>query len=328
MREFGFELRLCGYLASGTEVIARQLGGGVRRPGGRILDILTVEPGPHFERRAEITAEAIPDAAIRANVGAGHAQYWKTAFEPVDISVDQARAIVDRAVEIGFFERDRRRGREYIRQTVRYPREWFGRIRAIENKPDLSRPGELVQQLRMDVALGLVDEVVLATGSYVTRAHLNRLPDEVGVWRFQDNELEAVRSPVPLATGDSGVEIIGTRGGETEIRIVPADEKAHRRRQLAEAAYGKGWRTFDYPACTHGDARRIGDTRALPFCSYHNRLVDAAVECGPSCPGFQPAEPIDIDLGKHREQSSPWVAEPDGHTRTQSALDRFDHRRE
>lgn len=328
MREFGFELRLCAHLEDGHTILGRQLGGGVRRPGGRIIDVITVDPGATFDHRTAITPETIPDAAIRADVGAGHATYWKTAFEPVDIPVDRAGAIVERAVDIGFFERVRQNGREYIRQTVRYPSEWFGRIRAIENKPDLSQPGELVTQLRTDVALGLVDEVILTTGSYVTRAHLNRLPDEVGVWRFHNGQLEEIRPAVPLATGESGVEIVATRRGKTDIRIVSANEKTHRRRQLAEAAYGKGWRTFDYPACTHGHARAIADTGALPYCTYHDRLVNSASECGQSCAGFDPAEPVDIDLGKQREQSSPWVAEPDGYARTQSALDRFDHRRE
>ena len=44
MREYPFELALCAHLeASAEAVVARQIGGGVRAPAKRVLDVLVVE---------------------------------------------------------------------------------------------------------------------------------------------------------------------------------------------------------------------------------------------------------------------------------------------
>jgi len=323
VREFGFELRLCARLEADGELVARQLGASVRRPGNRILDVLVVEPGPGFFDRRAVTAAEIPDLAIEADVGVGRARSRRTAFRDLDVNPDTARAVAERAVEVGFFEQERRGGRTFVRGTARYPADWFGRLVAVENKPDLGRPGDLRAQLRTDVALGLVDEVVLATASYVTRAHVNRIPDEVGIWRFRGGEVEVVREPEPLPVGEPGVEIVEERPGRTDVEVVGAEEKARRRRRLAERAYGKGWRTYDLPGCANADAVEVAGVSGLPYCSYHDRVVDPAAECGPACPGFDAAAPPDVDLPAARDRTSPWVAEPDGFGRRQAGLDRF-----
>ncbi|RQG96448.1 DUF5787 family protein [Natrarchaeobius chitinivorans] len=333
MSEFAFELELCAHLESRREeVLARQLGASVADPGGRILDVVAVEPGPGFDDRAAITSETIPDAAIESAVGTGRARYWKEAFAD-DCHPDHARRATERACEIGFFERELRNGREYVRQVARYP-EWADRIVGIENKPDLGRPGDLESQLRTDVSLALVDEVVLATESYVTRAHLNRIPEEVGVWRVHRDdrrdeetrtlEIDVVREPTELPVDEPGVEPLEFRPGRTEIAVVSADAKARSRRRLAERAYGKGWRTYEMPgcgACSPTDADDFGAT--LPFCTWNGRLVDAASECGPSCPGYEPADASTADLEGERDRRTPWKADPDGRRRRQSGLDRF-----
>ncbi len=279
MDEFGFELSLCARLEGEGVIVSRQLGGAVHAPGSRILDIVCVEPGPEFDRRAAITPRTVPALAIEADIGPGRARYWKDAF---DCHPDRARAITDRAVEIGFFESERRGGREYVRQTARYP-DWFSSIIAIENKPDLDEPGDLKRQLRFDVSLGLVNEVVLATESYVTRAHLNRIPDAVGVWRFDahgddDQRIEVVREPTPLDPEDRGVELRERGRLRTDIEIVSFEEKVRKRRQLAERAYGKGWRPDDIPAA---------------------------------------------EREERRDRRTPWVADPEGTKRRQAGLDRF-----
>ncbi|WP_266078877.1 DUF5787 family protein [Haladaptatus caseinilyticus] len=315
MREFPFELALCAHLEATTnDVLARQIGGGVHSPSNRIIDVLCVEPGPAFDARTKLTSERIPDAAIECSVGVGQARYWRTAF---DTSPEYAREVVDRAVEIGFFERERSGGREYVRQVARYP-DWFGRLIGIENKPDLADPGDLETQLRKDVSLGLVDEVVLATESYVTRAHLNRIPDEVGVWRFEGEEIEIVREPTPLRTDEVGTELIEQHAGKTDVRIVNADEKARQRRRMAERAYGKGWRTYEFPGCEEIEPRDGG----LPYCHWKGRVVNPT-RCGAGCPGYDPADPPDIDLDSKRESRTPWVADPVGRKRRQSGLDAF-----
>ncbi|OAQ52230.1 hypothetical protein HTG_11455 [Natrinema mahii] len=333
MSEFAFELELCARLEERDGgIVARQLGGSVANPGGRILDVLCVEPGPEFDDRAALTSETIPDAAIESAVGTGRARYWKDAF---DCHPERARSATERAVEIGFFERDYEASaasnREYVRQVARYP-DWYDRIVGIENKPDLGRPGDLERQLRTDVGLALVDEAILATESYVTRAHLHRIPDEVGVWRIHRGgtaagdglEIEVIREPTPLASDEPGIEPLAAHPGRTEIEVVSPDAKARARRRLAERAYGKGWRTYGFPNCT---ACRPDDASGatLPYCEWTGRVVDANSECGPDCPGHEPrsAAEIAVDLEAERDRRTAWEAEPDGKRRRQSGLDRF-----
>lgn len=323
MREFGFELRLCARLEAEGRLVARQLGAGVHRPGTRVVDVLVVEPGPGFARRRELTAAEVPHLAIEADVGVGRARSRRAAVADLDVHPEAAREALRRAVEVGFYERVRTGGRERYRQVARYPDDWFDRLVAVENKPDLGRPGDLEAQLRTDVSLGLVDAVVLATESYVTRAHLNRLPDAVGVWRFHGDELEVVREPAPLPVGEPGVEIVERLAGRTDVQVVGPDAKARRRRQLAERAYGKGWRTYAMPGCGRAQATSVDGVGGLPHCAHHGRLVDPGSECGPACPGHDPAAPPPVDLGDERDRTSPWVADPPGHTRVQTALDRF-----
>ncbi|QLK27429.1 DUF5787 family protein [Natrinema zhouii] len=334
MSEFAFELELCAHLESRREgIVARQLGGSVADPGGRILDVLCVEPGPEFDDRVAITSESIPDAAIESAVGTGRARYWKDAF---DCHPERARSALERALEISFFERDHAAsttsGRDYVRQVARYP-DWYRRIVGIENKPDLGRPGDLEAQLWTDVSLALVDEVVLATESYVTRAHLHRIPEEVGVWRVHRDgsdagrslEIEVIREPTPLSVDEPGIEPLESHPGRTEIEVVSPAAKARTRRRIAERAYGKGWRTYRFPACmacepTDPDA--VGAT--LPYCEWAGRVVDPGSECGPSCPGYDSAATSDVDLEAERDQRTPWRADPEGKRRRQSGLDQFE----
>ena len=333
MSEFAFELELCAHLEDRDDgILARQLGASVADPGGRILDIVRLEPGAAFDDRTAITDESIPDAAIEADVGPGRARYWKDAF---DCRPVRARRATERACEIGFFERERRNGRTYVRQVARYP-DWYDRIVGIENKPDLGRPGDLEAQLRTDASLGLVDEIVLATESYVTRAHLNRIPDSVGVWRVHrgdgatvdgDLGIEVVREPTPLPVDEPGVEPLEFHPGRTDIAIVDPEAKARGRRRIAERAYGKGWRTYAFPDC--GACRADDSSGAtLPYCEWNGRVVDAGSECGPSCRGHDPVPGTgsgsDIDLEAERDRRTPWVGTPEGKRRRQSGLDRFE----
>jgi len=314
VREFAFEVALCSAIER-DGIVARQLGASVH--GRRVVDVITVEPGPAFDERVVITPERLPGAAIEADVGPGRARYWKEAF---DCHPDRAERAVELACERGFFERERRGGRTYVRQTTRYP-DWFDRLVAIENKPDLGRPGDLEAQLRTDVSLAVADEVVLATASHVTGAHLNRIPEEVGVWRFDPDtgERDVIREATELPVASSGVELIEQRPGRTDVRIVTAAEKARLRRRIAERAYGKGWRTYDLPAC--GQCRPDDD--GLPYCAWKDRPIHAGDECGTDCAGFDSADPPEIDRERLRDERTPWDPDPPGTQRTQSGLDRF-----
>ena len=316
--EFRFELALAAHLEATTDqLIARQLGGAVADPGCRIMDLCCVRPTDALADRAAITSREIPPLAIESDVGAGGAVDWRDAF---DCSVEHAQSVVDRAVECGFFTVERHNGRRYVRQTTRYP-DWIDSVVGIENKPDLDRPGDLDRQLRIDTALALFDTVVVATESYVTRAHLNRLPEVVGVWRFdpESGERTVVREPTPLATDEPGIEPTAAEPLRTDIEIVPPDAKNRRRRRIAERAYGKGWRPETLPGCEHATATDDG----RPYCAYYDRVVNPATDCGEGCPGYEPSEPPAVDLAAIRDERSPWVADPDGVSRSQSGLDRF-----
>lgn len=317
--EFGFELALCAHLERATDwVLARQLGAAVAAPGSRVMDVVGIEPGPDFPERARITDAAIPSATIEADVGVGEARYWRDAFHG---HPDLARERVDAAVESGFLSRERRGSREYVRQTARYPDDWVGKLVGVENKPDLGRPGDLERQLRFDVSLGLFDEVVLATASHVTGAHLNRLPEAVGVWRFDPDsgERTVVREPTPLPVDDAGVEVVEERPLRTDIAPVDPDSKARKRRRIAERAYGKGWRTYEFPDCAR--CRATADGR--PECGHFDRVVNPAEACAPDCPGFEAGEPPAVDRAALRDAATPWERDPAGTARRQSGLDRF-----
>ena len=319
MREFAFELATCAALEADSDgVVSRQLG-----THGRIVDVVKVRPGAAFERRTEITPESIPGPAIESDVGVGRASRPR---EAIDARPDRAAAIADRAVEVGFFEVERRGGRRYVRRAAAYP-DWIGGLRAFENKPDLDRPGDLELQLRKDVSLSLFDEVVLVTGSYVTGAHLNRLPDPVGVWRFdpEAGTFEVVRAAEPLPVDEPGLAVLEESPTRIDVEPVGADEKAALRRRIAERAYGKGWRPGRLPGCRKAEARGppFGPEDVLPYCAWKGRVVDPARECGPECEGHAPADPPPIDADAVRDARTLWVSDPEGVASEQVGLDRF-----
>jgi len=325
VQEYGFELALAAHLETERAgIVSRQLGTAVF--GRRIMDIVCVTPGPEFADRVQLTGQTIPSAAIESDIGPGRFRFIQDGF---DVAPDHARAIVERAAACGFFETQRRRGRTYVRQTTRYP-DWFDQLVGIENKPDLSRPGDLETQLLSDVALSLLDTVILATESYVTRAHENRIPDEVGIWRFdpETGERVVIREPTQLPTREGGVDILERSSARTAVRMVSPTEKVQARRRIAERAYGKGWRTYEFPGCSQLDPGNDGLPKtqreaALPYCQWHDRIVHPTSECGPACPGYRSAAPPDIDCESIRESKTAWVNEPAGCQRTQSGLDQF-----
>jgi hypothetical protein len=331
VREYAFELRLCAHLeAAGSVpgvgrsagVVARQLGTSVHAAGGRIVDTVCVLPGPSFGERVTLTSETVPPAVLDADVPVGEYERVTRVF---DGPPERARAVAERGADAGFLDVTRRDGQQVVRQVARYP-DWVGGLVGVENKPDLGRPGDLRRQLRHDASLGVLDYAVLATESHVTRAHLNRLPDEVGVWRVdfdRDGPVEVVREPELLDSTGPGLEVLDEHTARTDVRPVTADEKTRQRRRVAERAYGKGWRTFDLPPCaraaTGGDG--AGDA-TLPYCEHFERVVDPASECSPDCPGFVDADPPPADLDAERERRTAWQREAGGRRR-QAGLDQF-----
>jgi hypothetical protein len=321
VREYAFELALCAHYEAETDgLLARQLGASCH--GSRVMDVVEVEPGPGFDARISLCPGTIPAPVLESDIGPGTA---RDPHRALDVHPDRVEGIVDAAVEAGSLERERRNGRDLVRATGRYPDEWVGSLRGIENKPDLGRPGDLERQLRTDVSLALLDEVVLATASHVTGAHLNRIPEAVGVWRFDPSsgEREVVREPTPLE-GGWGVEPLDEHPGRTEVRVVSPAEKRRARRRLAERAFGKGWRPAAeaWPECARIAVGERDGTRPLPDCPWKGRIVDPASECGPACDGFDAAPAPDVAPEAARAEATPW--EPDaGERRRQTGLDRF-----
>jgi hypothetical protein len=321
VREYAFELALCAHHESATAgLLARQLGASCH--GSRVMDVVEVVPGPNFEDRVALCPGTVPAPVLESDIGPGTARDPQRAL---DVHPGRVEGIVDAGVRAGYLERERRDGRDLVRATGRYPEQWVGSLRGIENKPDLGRPGDLRQQLRTDVSLALLDEVVLATASHVTGAHLNRIPDAVGVWRFDPDTgtREVVREPTPL-DGEWGVEPLDEHPGRTEVRVVSAAEKRRARRRLAERAFGKGWRPAAeaWPECARVAVGERDGTGPLPDCPWKGRIVDSASECGPACEGFDAAPAPDVAPEAARADSTPW--DPDaGERRRQTGLDRF-----
>ncbi|WP_394294973.1 DUF5787 family protein [Haloquadratum walsbyi] len=317
--EFAFELALCSYLETTTEwVLSRQLGAAAVNPGRRIIDICGVVPGSSFDTRSMITDERIPERAIAGPAGVGTSVRRSDA---VDASPQTTKAVIEQALAADFFTIEHHNGYEHIRQTTRYPTEWFDRIIGIENKPDLKRPGELTRQLQVDISLGLFDAVILATKTHVTRAHLNRIPDAVGVWQFNpdtDNRT-IIRQPAELATGTPGIELGSDQSDHTEIHPVSSKEKTRARRRIAERAYGKGWRNYTLPSCAHAETQPDG----RPYCTEFDCVINPAQSCDTECPAHTHAEPPQYNKAKVRDARSPWNHDPPGARYRQSGLDRF-----
>jgi hypothetical protein len=329
VREYAFELRLCAHLeADGSVpgvgraagVVARQLGTSVHAAGGRIVDAVCVLPGPEFDDRVTLTSETVPPAVLDADVPVGEYERVTRVF---DGPPGRARAVAERGADAGVLDVTRRDGQRVVRQVARYP-DWVGGLVGVENKPDLGTPGDLQAQLRKDVSLGLFDRVVLATESYVTGAHLNRIPAEVGVWRVDLDDaapVEVVREPTPLDPDAPGLQVVERHANRTEVRVADPAAKARQRRRIAERAYGKGWRPAAFPACERATAHDVAGT-PLPRCAYVERVVEPRAECGPHCPGHDPAAPPAYAPEAERARRTAWRSDA-GLAREQSGLDRF-----
>jgi hypothetical protein len=317
--EFAFELALCSHLETTTEwVISRQLGAAVVHPGRRIIDICGVIPGSSFDTRSMITDERIPERAIAGPAGVGTSVRRSDA---IDGSPQTTEAAIEQALAADFFTIEHQNGQEHIRQTTRYPTGWFDQIIAIENKPDLKRPGELTRQLQVDISLGLFDAVILATKTHVTRAHLNRIPDAVGVWQFDPDTADRtiIKQSTKLATGTPGIELGSDQSDHTEIHPVSSEKKARARRRVAERAYGKGWRNYPLPSCAHAETQPDG----RPYCAEFNCVINPAQSCDTECPAYTHAEPPRCNSDGLRDERSPWHSDPPGVRHRQSGLDRF-----
>ncbi len=307
--EFGFELRCCRWAercwppdgdAAGPVLVARQLGTSRRR-----WDTVVLECDPDgLRERARFGEDPLDGDALDVlrHAPAGW-EYYRDALPEPAYPWRYVRESIHGAVDRGVLESRKRGGRIEIRRKWPYP-DWVDRIVAIENKPDLDAAAarRLGEQLEHDVALALADEVWVATrptGERVEPALLEGLPVEVGVVTLEPERLEASVEWYPrrLAVDEPGTLIAerpdggGWDASAARFEYVEADRKATRRLEIAERAYGRGWRSFHRtmrPDCRHFELRSPGG--AIPYCRAKGRLPTAR-ECAGSCPAFEPEPP-------------------------------------
>jgi len=313
--EFGFELRVCrwaernwppdGCTRDDGVLVARQLGVRDRR-----WDTIVLECDPDALRsRARFGPRALDSDLLHVvrNAPADWAWYRDALPDP-GYPWRYVREAVHRAAGRDAVESRKRDGRIEIRQVAPYP-EWVERVVAIENKPDLdaSAARDLAAQLELDVALALADEVWVATrvtDERVEPALLESLPVEVGVLAVDDRgsgrgpgavDATVAWHPRTLAATDPGTRIL-ERPPERDhdhsaarFEYVAPEWKAGKRREIAERAYERGWRSYVdamRPDCRH--FRLHGADR--PHCAANCR-TQRANECSGSCADFEPEPP-------------------------------------
>ncbi|NHX36247.1 MULTISPECIES: DUF5787 family protein [Halolamina] len=307
--EFSFELLVCrwaeldwrpteagggdasGASADGTPVIvSRQLGTQRRR-----WDTIVIECDPAgFAARRSFGDRAI-DGDLLPIVRHAPAEwaYYRDALPDPGYPWRYVREAIHRAASRGLVDERKSGNRIEIRRKRPYP-DWVERIVAVENKPDLdaSAAAALSDQLEHDVETALADEVWLATGrtgDRVEPALLRQFPVEAGVLTFDFGTADGVGVGADAATVDwlpSELEV-GAPSDQFD-----AEEKARRRRLIAERAYGKGWRSITEtmrPDCRKFEVARAG-RGVVPVCGAKGRCQTES-ECGSRCDSFEPEPP-------------------------------------
>ena len=311
VKEFGFELRVCAWAERnwppGTggkpSIVARQLGTKRRRWDTIVVE--TTESG--LDERAPFGDPRLgSDLLFVARHAPASWAYYRECLPDPGYPWRYVREAIHEADDRGFLETRRDGNRIEIRRRYRYP-EWVDRIVAIENKPDLDAAAarRLGEQLEHDVALGLADEVWLATettGEEVEPALLEAMPVEVGILAVSPGEpwsCEPVWQPRTLAVAEPGTRILDRPGDASAARFEYAGPawKRRKRLEIAERAYERGWRSYAAtmrPDCRHFEL--TDPTGPFPRCVAKGRPQTAA-ECSGSCPAFEPEPPAWRDSG-------------------------------
>jgi len=289
--EFGFELVTCRWAehawppdrdTDSVPVVARQLGTQRRR-----WDTVVIEADPDaLDARAAFGERPLDSDLLHVVRDAPAEWTWyRDALPDPGYPWRYVRAAIHRAGDRGVVETRRRGNRIEIRRIAPYP-DWVRRIVAIENKPNLdaSAARALADQLDHDVHTALADEVwvaTAATGATVEPALLEDLPVEAGVLALDFSASPEATVAWHPATLDP-----------TSDTSMSADEKADKRLEIAERAYGSGWRS--YVETMRSDCRwfelRDRSGAFVPWC-VATSCHQTASECSGSCPEFQPEPP-------------------------------------
>lgn len=311
--EFAFELQVCqwaehhwppGESDDTTVIVARQLGTRYRR-----WDTVLIECDPDgLTQRANFGHERLDSDLLHVvrNAPADWAWYQDCLPHP-GYPWRYVREAVHRAADRDLIERRQNGNKIELRWKFPYP-DWVERIVAIENKPDLdaSAARQLVPQLEQDVALGLADEVWVATattGDRIEPVLLENLPVEAGILTVSPDErgpdVANVRwHPQSLESTAPGTRILDRpHGGShdasaSQFEYADPEWKAEKRRVIAERAYERGWRSYIdsmRPDCRHFELR---DETAVsrPYCA-EKGCHQTPGQCGSSCQFFEPEPP-------------------------------------
>ena len=311
MKEFGFELRLCAWAernwppddTSGTTaIVARQLGTKRRRWDTVIVettDAALTARSPFGDERLD------SDLLFLARNAPVSWTYYRDCLPDPGYPWRYVREAVHRAADRGFLETRRAGNRIEIRRRYRYP-AWVDRIIAIENKPDLDAAAArvLAEQLEHDVAVGLADEVWLATSTTDDRIEpvlLEAMPVEVGVLSVSPSPdgatVEPIWQPRTLDSSGVGTRILDRPDGGSDDRSAARFEyadpgwKRRKRLEIAERAYERGWRS--YADTMRSDCRWFelrSPAGPFPWCDSKEREQTAS-ECSTRCPAFEPEPP-------------------------------------
>jgi len=314
VKEFGFELRVCAWAErqwppdgdadAGDRValVARQLGTRRRR-----WDTLVVETTREaLDRRAPLGDERLDSDLLHVARNAPSSwTYYRDGLPQPGYPWRYVREAVHRAADRGFVETRKRGNRVQLRRRYRYP-DWVDRVVAIENKPNLDAAAAraLSGQLEHDVALGLADEVWLATGATgaeVEPALLEAIPVEVGILAVSERpggwRAETVWNPRTLAVAAPGTRITERPAGgaadasAARFEYADTDWKRDKRLEIAERAYERGWRSYAETMRTDCRHFRLRDpTGPFPRCAAKGREQTAA-ECTGGCQSFEPEPP-------------------------------------
>lgn len=306
--EFGYELLVCRYAelawhpsdGARPALVARQLGTAERRWDTVVIE---VDPAAFAARRAFGDRTIDSDLLHVVRHAPAEWAWYRDALPHPGYPWRYVRQAVHRAAGRDLIEKRRRNNRIQLRRKRPYP-DWVERIVAIENKPDLDRSAadRLADQLEHDVEAALADEAWLATettGERVEPALLREMPVEAGILAtdFSDGVRaeagDVAWHPSDLSPGGAGATDGPGGSGESSDRAgsrTPETETL--RLEIAERAYGKGWRSYHEtmrPDCRHFELRREGRS-LVPHCATKEK-VPTARECSGSCPSFSPEPP-------------------------------------
>jgi hypothetical protein len=310
--EFAFELCVCQWAErawspasdDAAVLVARQLGTKYRR-----WDTIVLECDPEgLAGRGEFGPQSFDSDQLHVLRHApAEWTYYRDALPGPGYPWRYVRESIHELEARDAVETRKRGNRIELRRRRPYP-DWVRRVVAIENKPDLtaSAARDLAGQLQRDVALGLADEVWVATeatGERVEPILLTDFPSEVGVLTVDADTGDAttVWEPRTLSADAPGTRITERPDDDysaARFEYADPDWKARKRRAIAERAYERGWRAYAEtmrPDCRHFELR-ADETGVYPYCRAKERLPTQH-ECRGSCSSFEPEPPVWRTMG-------------------------------